>query len=202
MSRIIVGLVGRKRVGKGTIAAQLVEKHGYTELAFADAVRGVMYRADPFVSVDPPVRWTEALDTLGYEEAKTVYPEVRRLLQGFGHDGIRTLDPEFWVNQLVKSVEAVPGDGPIVISDVRYRNELDTIARLNGYTAHVMRPIYDERVLFREEHRSEGGLDTAVTDYTVWNDASISHLKTRADLLHAKLENAQRIGKTPIRHAQ
>lgn len=47
----IIGLHGGKQTGKDTIGSYLVHNHGYTRVAFADAIRESMLIVDPLVSL-------------------------------------------------------------------------------------------------------------------------------------------------------
>ena len=47
VSRQIIALSGPRACGKSTIAAHLVNNHGYTRIAFADALRDIAAIAGP-----------------------------------------------------------------------------------------------------------------------------------------------------------
>ena len=74
---MIIGLTGYARSGKDTVANYLVEHHGYTRVAFADAIRDALYELNPYIANN--LRVAEVVDDYGWDIAKT-NPEVRRLL--------------------------------------------------------------------------------------------------------------------------
>lgn len=182
MDRIILGLVGRKQTGKDTVANFLVREFGYTPIAFADTLREIAYHTNPLVNVDPPMYYAEVFDMYGYEAAKERFPEFRRFLQNLGTDGIRRVEPTFWIDQARKRIEKTPGD--VVITDVRFFNELAVIDELNGRTARVFRPGYSDAPA---THKSETELDTAVTEFLLKNDSTLEALEAQATSLHASV---------------
>ena len=181
MSAPIIGLIGKKRSGKDTFAAVLVEKHEYTRVAFADPLREALLRMDPYVDADllehgevQPYRLSEVIEVLGWERAKDEVPEVRRLLQTFGTDAIRTLDADFWVRAAVASAEAV--QGPVVVTDVRFPNEADAIRNMGGLLVRITRPGYDG-----DGHPTETALDGYPADISIPNTRSINDLQALAE---------------------
>ena len=180
--KIILGLIARKQAGKDTVAEYLVENYNYTKIAFADTLREVAYGTNPLVNADPPLYYADLIDTIGYEAAKSDYPEFRRFLQNLGTNGIRKVDPDFWVNQTIKKIQNSPGH--VVITDVRFPNELEVVQQLNGFTARITRPGFSD---VPAEHESESALDNAEADYNVMNVRDTNYLLTRADILHKSI---------------
>lgn len=180
MDKIIIGLVGRKQAGKDTVADFLVEELGYTRVAFADTLRQMAYDINPVVSVDPLLYYADVIDSIGYEAGKATYEEFRRFLQRLGTNGIRKVDPDFWINQAYKRIQEIPGD--VVITDVRFYNEVGTVERLGGVTARVHRPGVSD---IPAEHESESELDEYRANYVLMNDATIEALQAQAMSLHA-----------------
>lgn len=62
VASIVVGLEGHKRSGKDALASRLVERHGFTRVAFADPIRDVLLGVDPVVVPDPGARRYPAPD--------------------------------------------------------------------------------------------------------------------------------------------
>lgn len=182
MSKIVLGLVGRKQSGKDSIADFLVENHGYTQIAFADALRAVALGANPVVTINPVMHYAEALEKYGYEGAKQTLPLFREFLQNLGTEGVRAVDPDFWINLAARKIEEIPGH--VVVTDVRFQNEYDTIKRFNGHTVRVTRPGYSDAPT---QHESESNLDAWDTDYEIVNDSSLVFLCERASLLHEEI---------------
>ncbi|MEU7570297.1 hypothetical protein [Micromonospora sp. NPDC049240] len=181
--RPIIGMVGRQRAGKDTVAARLIEEHGYVRYSFADNVRRAAEALDPIVTFSGR-RLSEVLafhrylrpDSNPWELAKEE-PEVRRLLQRLGTEAIRAMDENFWVRQLIGQIEAEAR--PVVVTDVRFPNEAAAIERLGGWLVRVIRPGQDSGDL----HVSETAMDGWHTTYEVINDSTLEHLHALADLI-------------------
>lgn len=138
----IIGLAGVARAGKDSLAEVLVTKHGYTRIAFADALRDILYRLNPivedYINDDElaTVRLADYVDSQGWEGAKKA-PEVRRLMQEIGV-AVRAYDPEFWVfNVMDKFAEDT--NQHYVVTDVRFPNEVNAIEAWGGTVYRVER---------------------------------------------------------------
>lgn len=213
MTLPLIGLVGRKRSGKDTAAERL---KGYHKIAYADPLRDLLDSADPIVGheLDGPykvraIHWSEAMDALGYELAKERYPEVRRIQQTTGTQGVReTLGVAYGLEELLgaspwvamaelriakalshRSIE--PHTDKLVhhwrvlhaFTDVRFPNEAALIKRYGGALIRVTRPGLPTDDL----HPSETALDAYPVDYELVNDGTIADLHAKVDELLASL---------------
>lgn len=192
MASLVVGLVGLKRSGKDTFAQRLIEEHGFTRVAFADPLKeaivgtnplvrveadevGPLYRAGCYVPTGSTVRLAFLVDEVGWEVAKEIR-EVRRLLQEHGVSIRDAVDPDVWINAAKRRVDATPG--PVVITDVRFPNELDYIdEHPNGFAVRIIRPGQEANDL----HVSEVALVDAEVDEEVLNDGTVADLHVKAD---------------------
>lgn len=156
MASVIVGLMGKKRSGKDTFAARLVEYHGFTRLAFADALKNALIDTDPMLDTIgfSSLRLSELVEIAGWERAKES-PEVRRLLQNFGVAVRNHVGESSWVRAVHR--QAVQIAGPVVVTDVRFPNEADWVLGQQGSLVRILRAgqVHDD------DHESE----TAVDDY-------------------------------------
>jgi hypothetical protein len=135
MASSIIGLTGYARSGKDSAAAVLVKEYGYTRVAFADGVRSMALAIDPLLFGN--VRLSSVVRTSGWDEAKAV-PEVRRLLQAIGTEGVRNhIGDDSWVRVGKRKVDAV--DGPVVITDVRFPNEAAAVREWGGFLLRMSR---------------------------------------------------------------
>lgn len=199
MASTIVGVLGRKRHGKDTLASRLVTAHGFTRFAFADKLREAALKLDPVIPVYPdeygklPAHWTLAffdrpilprlsylVRELGWEAAKELR-EVRRTLQHMGV-GVRDLDEDFWVRAVMVAVDNHPG--PVVITDVRFPNEVAAVASRGGTTVRVVNPRLPRP---DAEHISESALDHYAPRFTVPNAGTIEDLHRHADLIAGRM---------------
>lgn len=189
MATRIIGVLGKKRHGKDTFARRLVEEHGYTRFAFADALRDAALQLDPLIKIEQdeeyllpwPVQYYSRLATIvravGWDKAKEIR-EVRRTLQRMGV-GVRALDPEFWVRVVMRQVDA--HDGPAVITDVRFPNEVWEVEGRAGDTVRIVNPRVAPSA--DGEHISETALDLYQPDHVIMNSGTIADLHAAADRL-------------------
>ncbi len=87
---------------------------------------------------------------------------VRRVLQWWGTEYRRAEDPDYWTKAWAKKVESFDLNAShILIDDVRFMNELDTVRAENGLIVKIERPGFNGA----GNHASETSLD----DYNDWN---------------------------------
>lgn len=179
MSARLIGLIGRKRVGKDTLARRLVEAHGFTRFAFADRLREAALGLNPIVVPSytdwGSLRLSELVGRYGWEHAKES-PEVRRTLQNYGM-AIRQIDKDFWVRPVMAEIAEDPR--PAVVTDVRFPNEAAAIEAAGGMLVRVTRSGLDES----DTHESETALATRPVSHHIVNDAGVSDLFEAADKL-------------------
>lgn len=139
---MLIGLAGKKRVGKDTIAEQLTTHRGFVRLAFADALKAVLLDVDPLVELDSGalMRLRVAVALYGWEGAKA-HAEVRRLMQRHGVAIREHVGGYVWIDVIATKAEVLLGDGhDVVITDVRFPNEVDAVRkRLGGVIVEVTR---------------------------------------------------------------
>jgi hypothetical protein len=189
-----IGLVGRRRTGKDTIAAHLVNQHGYVRVAFADALKDAALALDPIVTTagdvfaphyrDPasPLRLAEVVRVFGWEYAKDRFPEVRRILQHMGESIRSVIGDHAWRNvALSRIAEAEAAGRPVVVSDVRYPDEADAL-RDRGFLLVRLVRRQDERSE-ADSHASEQLPDAIDVDWTVNNGGTVPDLLRYADAL-------------------
>lgn len=202
----LVGLCGYAQSGKDTTAQHLLNL-GWHRVAFADTLRDVLdalnpiadlnYRLDlgGFATENGPMTG-DALDGLelqlypfrvkqitkqtGWDAAKTTYPEIRKLLQRLGTEAGRDIIGEhLWVHKGEEKIEKL--DGPVVVTDVRFQNELFMIRRRGGVILWVERP----GVGPVNNHASEHSVLASDADYVINNDGTIEDLERKVqEFLH------------------
>lgn len=151
----LIGLGGLLRSGKDALADYLVEHHGYVKMGMSDALNEALLALNPWIPVDQPIshpmvpvvllhpgvhRYQDLHDAVGYVEAKK-NPEVRRLLQVLGTEvGREMIHPDVWVNAAEKKIRGHWEAGrPVVITAMRFPNEIAMLDRLGGLSVWVDR---------------------------------------------------------------
>lgn len=168
----VVGVSGWARTGKDTVAAHLVEKYGYTRMSFADPMREALLRLDPLITVGEiqGVSLSSAVHGLGWEELKSLSPDIRGLMQRMGTEvGRDMFGQDFWVNAAIDSIK----DGSkVIFADVRFPNEAEAIKNLGGEVWRVLRP----GVGPANDHISETALDDHSFDMYILNNTTLEDL--------------------------
>lgn len=139
---MILGLCGFSGSGKSTAGAFLESEFGFHQVAFADKIRELSYNINPYLGRNDygiSSHLAGIVDELGWERAKREIPEVRKFLQSVGEGSRQTFGATFWIDQVYAEVYLDEDDKNVVITDVRYQNELEFISTLGGYTVRIVR---------------------------------------------------------------
>lgn len=163
---MIIGLGHAARVGKDTCAEILVERHGYTRVAFADALKDFVY------AIDEDVRL--AVNLFGWEGAKA-NPVNRKKLVDVGNHARTIIGADVWIRAAMRRVTS----GRTVITDMRYPNEVEAIRQVGGIIVKVERPGVDPL---------PNVADQALANFDGWdavivNDGSVDDLRGQLDHL-------------------
>lgn len=200
MNAPLIGLIGKKRVGKDTFAATLTERHGYARIALADPLRDALYRQNPIMGTFPLLddgitrvrewRVQDVVDSIGWEKAKDYVPEIRTQLQRIGSDAIRYIDDRFWIKAAFAQIDPLREAGrPVVVTDVRFPNEADAIKAAGGYLIRIVRDVPSDG----DTHASETALNDYREDLFVGNNGSREDLAYLAYAVGRDLEMMQAI---------
>jgi hypothetical protein len=175
----IIGLTGYAQSGKDTFASILVEKYGYSRIAFADKIRDFLYGINPMVACSPTGYLQDLVNLVGWDKAKQE-PQVRRLLQDLGISARDLISEDIWVTAALSSVSK---DQRVVITDVRFENEAAMIKSMGGQLWRVKRsgvgPVND--------HVSESEMDGYKVDQIFVNNGTLEELQ---DLITTRMRNA------------
>ena len=112
MASNVIGLSGPRACGKSTIAEHLETQHGYTIIAFVDALR--------------------ELAEIGNPE----HVNDRLFLARLG-ENLRELLPDFLLQVVQRRLDTI--DGPVVIEDIRFPAELEYCNKMGPTTARLRR---------------------------------------------------------------
>ncbi len=142
---IIIGVTGLKRHGKDTTGDYLVKNHGYVKLAFAELLKQAckiifgltdqqLYgseedkeRMDEYWKHSP----REILQQVGTELFRETLPKV-----------LPNISNDIWIRCIDKQIRNLiaAGHTKIVITDMRFDNEIEYIKQIGGLTWKVIRP--------------------------------------------------------------
>lgn len=193
---MIVGVSGKARSGKNTFAEMLAEElykrtgEAFVMMAYADVLKN-MVQKEFDLSWDQ--LWGEEKETLDNRYRKPIKPYCaglgkdgplpnscwtgREIMQAFG-GFYRSIDPNFWTKKLFRIIEEKEYKN-VIITDVRYPNEVDPIIKRNGYHVRVNRPAADK--IHGATHASETSLDAPYkVDFAVVNAGTLDDLRKLA----------------------
>jgi hypothetical protein len=199
---MIIGLGGKARVGKDSIAEVFTKTYGFTKINFADALK--MYCAEAFniplkfcyddTLKDAPLSKhlttdvlrhflalievsggipTSHVDLSAIELIEFISP--RHILQYMGTDVARkVVSDDVWLKIFQNRV--LQSEGHVVCADVRFINEVKLIRSLEGHALYVIRPQVTGAV------RSHSSEELTEDDFDVIIDNSGDLLTTQSDV--------------------
>ena len=210
----IIGICGSIGSGKDTAADYLVEHHQFTRLSFASVLKDAC--ADIFGwdrmmlegKTDEDRRTRENVDEWWATRLKIKNFSPRYALQYVGTELFRdVLHKDIWVFALENTIQKYDR---VVISDVRFPNEIDMLRRLGGHVWSVHRgesptwykPI--QNILFNcmseesarerinteypDVHESEWAWIATEIDYVIANNNSLSDLYEKVRIGHFNIK--------------
>lgn len=219
---ILIGAGGLKGAGKDALSDHLVDYHDFVKLGMSDTLAKALLILNPWIKVTAKDmdgnnelvfalnvqewgrgfhRYADLEAALGYTLAKTI-EEVRVSLQRLGTDvGRALISDTVWVDisrRLIK--EHLAAGRSVIITGMRFHNELVMIEELGGHTVWVNRPSKasaGENVLTEPEalkasqssaqHASEATLGTDDFSHHVYNGGTLVELYRAGDNLVATL---------------
>ena len=167
---MIIGLSGYAQSGKDSVASILTSKYGFERVAFADAIRSILWEMNPIVK-DSGFTVQGVVTAYGWDKAKIMFGELRRLLQELGVSSRHTLGEDVWVIAVLRKLN--DKNKNYVISDVRFENEASIIKQLEGNLWRIKRP----GVEAVNAHVSESEMDGYKVDQILHNGGTIEDLE-------------------------
>lgn len=169
----LIGIAGKARSGKDTVANFIIAAVGGYRYSFADPIRQMLIPLGVDMS-DPywQARKEEIIPALGCSP--------RHLMQTLGTEwGREHVNPNLW---LTLAHQRLLFSGPgMVISDIRFENEASWVRTLGGRIIHLDRT----ETTKVKEHVSEHGVATQPGDFILHNDGGLDDLQNAVkDLLH------------------
>lgn len=169
---MIIGVVGFIGSGKGTAADILVNKHGFTKLSFADAVKDA---TAAIFGWQRPLLEGDTEESRIFRETKDEFWSARmekdftpRLaLQMMGTEaGRNVFHHDLWIYALERKMTMYSN---VVIADVRFPNEIDFIKSKGGFVVRVCRGVdpewYETARYSNTEQFNYSGTPKMVEDY-------------------------------------
>lgn len=186
---MLILISGKARAGKDTFAAMLAEelfkKTGqvYVLMAYANELKN---RVQKDFDMSYEQLWGTEKESCdgryiksskyknGCDSSVDIYWTAREVMQAYG-EFFRDIDNNFWVKTLFSIIEEKEYKN-VIITDVRYPNEVDPALERGGYHVRVDRAL--ESKIHGKQHSSETSLDEDyAVDFRVKNNKTFDHLK-------------------------
>lgn len=172
----MIGITGRARSGKDTVASLIFSRCWGRRYAFADHLKKVVMVK--FGLTEEDVNTQKGKDKYLSQFGMT----VGEVLQKEGTEATRYVyGSNFWVDRLMnkilmdKVVEEY--DFLPIITDVRFDNEALAIKNRGGLVLEVVRPCGERFVGGRDpNHASEQPISRELVDFTICNDGTLGQL--------------------------
>lgn len=171
--RKIIGIAGKARSGKDTIANYLWHQYGYTRAAFADPLK---LAASHIFGLSREQTWDDKL-----KEVTIPYwgMSPRRMFQLLGTEASKPVfGDDVWVKRMQLTLSGLRGDD-FVIPDVRFEPEAEMIRKEGGIILHLHRD--DAQAV--EAHPSENGIKVDDKDYNIDNNGTLQAMFRKVDRL-------------------
>jgi dephospho-CoA kinase len=167
----LIGIAGRARSGKDTVADMLVTMRGGYRYSFADPIRS-MLRGIGIDMNDP--EWIANKE----KPIPGLGRSPRYLMQTLGTEwGRQLVNEDIW--KIIAEINLLQTGSGMIISDVRFDNETAWVRSMGGIVIHIDRP--DAPVV--EAHSSEAGVQRLARDIVIVNDGTLEDLSYKINEL-------------------
>lgn len=171
---MLIGLAGKKRSGKDTVA-RMLQAHGFVPSSFAAPLRSFVagLLGATLEELD-----REKETPLAFLDGAT----PRQMMQTLGTEwGRAMVHPELWTRSWAQRYRSyIDAGADLVVTDVRFENEAEIIWSAGGYVVELHRPGLSSD----DSHISEAGLPGRLIHASLYNDCDMETLQQRvADML-------------------
>ncbi|MAI64810.1 MAG: deoxynucleotide monophosphate kinase [Alteromonas sp.] len=165
---MIIGLTGKARSGKDTVAAHLQEAYKFHHYWFSkpmkDACRSMFGWGDEHL-------YGELKEEV--DQRYGISPRVA--LQTLGTEwGRNTINSDLWILRAQKEIEQHEN---IVISDCRFDNEAAAVISSGGIVIEIVRQDINQVAA----HSSESGISSSLINYQIENNGTLPELYRSVD---------------------
>lgn len=177
MNRVLIGIHGKPRAGKDTLAKHLREKYNLVQYGPSFPVKRAtaamfnvpeenFWKDETKEQLDPfwGITYREMAQKVGKESSRDVFGE------------------DFWMRHVEKTWESpLLGYNGMLLADIRYENEVRWVKSRGGIVIFVTRDNRDYAA--NESHPAEHGLPLELADVVIPNNRTIQELYDNADLV-------------------
>jgi hypothetical protein len=206
MSRIILGITGLIGSGKDSAAQYLIDNYNFTKLSFAGSLKdavSVVFGWDRELlegTTKESREWREQVDEWWATRLDMPHLTPRWVLQHWGTELFRqSFHNDIWVLSLENKLRQQSGN--VVITDCRFKNEINAIKNVGGRTARIFRGMSPDWYPYAESfnkfgdtlsldvlkrnnvHASEYSSVGLDYDHLISNNSSLEDLHSKLDLI-------------------
>jgi hypothetical protein len=163
---VLIGIAGQKYAGKDTAAKGIMYAPGWQSESFAAPIRQA---ACALFDID-----LDTLNQIKHEAREELGGKsLRDFMQLMGTEfGRNMIDPGMWLQCLRTRIQ---DHKKVIVTDVRFPNEVDFIHSLGGIVIEIQRPSIQRN----DAHASETPLPREMVDFVVMNDSTVDVLQKR-----------------------
>lgn len=172
---MLIGLHGKSRSGKDSVAGVLVRKYGFTQVALATAIRELLLKLNPMLEDDNgnlhsmQGLWHDNLKD--WDMIKAESRESVELMIRLGQGARDIIGEDVWLSAAFPGMMYFHSDGNVVVSDVRQPNEVEFIRRKGGELWYIERPE------LTESRGMDGLLKGVQFDEIILNNGTLADLE-------------------------
>ena len=178
---MLIGLSGKARVGKDTVAGYLEDHFGFKRVAFADSLK-------------------RACREIFHLSERQLYGDMKEVEDPFWHDTPRNIlqmvgteclrrgyEEDVWVRSLERTIQLGGGaEKNWVVTDVRFPNEARAVKSWGGKLVLVDRP--DAPTIATNKHASETAMEAwGAWDYRLDNNQDLPQLYANIEIMMKEL---------------
>ena len=167
----LIGITGKARSGKDTLAAYGWSRYSFTRIAFADPLK---LAAQQMFGLSQEQTW-------GDRKKEEVIPcwgmSPRQMVQLLGNEAVKPVfGNDVWIKRWNMAYSSFKDTDDIIVPDVRFDAEASHIRSLGGVIVEVLRG--PGLVGSTGDHASERGLST-LPEYTIDNNGTLDELRVK-----------------------
>lgn len=145
-NNMLIGVLGRKRVGKDTVSDYLCDQYGFNKITLAQPLKDVCELAFKFSDEQLYGSLKEVVDVRYGVSPRIVYQYLgTEIFRKDINRIIPCIKNNFWINLVAENyLRNIDKCKYVVVSDVRFKNEIDRIHELGGIVIKVNREVKEE----------------------------------------------------------
>jgi hypothetical protein len=169
--KVIFGITGQKYNGKDTVGSYLIENKNFKKFSFAEPIKDVSKLLFGFNDEQVNGKEKETIDVKWNVTPRTIMQFIgTEMFRKMMPQVIPNIGEDFWVTLTMNKVNEYKNN--VVITDVRFDNEIAAIRKNGGKIIRVVRP----GIKSTSTHESEINILNLKVDYEVINDGTIEEL--------------------------